>query len=89
MLNVPDIVEKLVEVATNHQRKPIVKKSCSVLSIITAGNTDKIQMVFKNPDQIKSLMSLSQKPELAGGGNIVDIFECVTKGIITSNNCFV
>ncbi len=63
VLEVPGIVDKLVELATNHQNRTIVRESCWCLSNITAGNPLQVQMVMKNHDQIKSLMQLHERTE--------------------------
>jgi len=63
VLEVPGVVDKLVELATTHQNRTVVRESCWCLSNITAGNPLQVQMVMKDHDQIKSLMQIHQRPE--------------------------
>jgi len=63
VLKVPDVVDRLVELATSHEKKLVVKESCWCLSKTTAGSSQQIQMVMKNDEQIANLITLSQRPE--------------------------
>lgn len=60
MLKVSDIVERLVGLATSHEKRAIVKEACWCLSNITAGNPEQIEMLIKNQEQVTDLMKLSK-----------------------------
>jgi len=63
VLEAPDVVEKLVELATTHQNRTVVRESCWCLSNIAAGNPRQVQLVMKDHDQISRLMKITQRSE--------------------------
>jgi hypothetical protein len=79
VLEVPDIVDKLVELATNHQKRVVIRESCWCLSNIADGNSEPIQMVMKNSDQIRSLMELAQRTEPEVRKEVLWIFSNATR----------
>jgi len=60
---VPDVVNKLVELATSHPNRTVVRESCWCLSNIAAGNPPQVQLVMKDHDQISRLMKITERSE--------------------------